>query len=85
MERYGGNPHCLIATPEIEIFPLTNDVDCIVLGSDGVFDRLNNRQIIRTVQQETLNVTKIMSPEQSPSSFEHISSCCGAAVNGILK
>jgi protein phosphatase PTC2/3 len=42
LEQYGGNPDCVIATPEIESFPLVSEVDYIMLGSDGVFDRLDN-------------------------------------------
>ena len=45
LERYGGNPNCLIATPEINVYTLTDETDFIVLGSDGVYDHLDNKQI----------------------------------------
>ena len=38
MEKYGGNPGCIVATPEIQIFALAPTTDFILLGSDGVFD-----------------------------------------------
>lgn len=44
-ERYGGNPNCLIAVPEIEVLQLTSEMDYILLGSDGIFDKLENKQI----------------------------------------
>lgn len=42
MERYGGNPKCIIAEPEIDIFEITQDTEYILLGSDGIFDYLEN-------------------------------------------
>ncbi len=42
MERYGGNPNCIIATPEIQTFETTSETDLILLGSDGIFDKLDN-------------------------------------------
>jgi serine/threonine protein phosphatase PrpC len=42
MEIYGGNPKGLIHTPEIDVIALTPDQDYILLGSDGIFDYLNN-------------------------------------------
>lgn len=85
MEQYGGNPDCVTATPEIEVMQLTPDIDFILLGSDGVYDRLENHQINIIVQSETLQLTKQIERHIKPSSFEHMSNCCGAAVNGVLK
>jgi protein phosphatase 2C family protein 2/3 len=45
LERYGGNPNCIVATPEISVFSLTAETDFILLGSDGIFDHLDNKQI----------------------------------------
>lgn len=39
---YGGNPRVVIATPEIDVYPLSPDLDYIMLGSDGIFDHLEN-------------------------------------------
>ena len=43
MECYGGNPKVIVPTPEIEVFNITNDTDFILMGSDGIFDYLDNR------------------------------------------
>ena len=43
MERYGGNQNCIVATPEIKVFPITNECDLILLGSDGVLTNLKTR------------------------------------------
>jgi len=45
MEKYGGNPRVLIAKPEITYFEISDVHDFIVMGSDGIFDKLNNEQI----------------------------------------
>lgn len=48
-ERYGGNPKVVIAEPEIKSFKVTNEHDFIVLGCDGIFDKLNNEDTIKCV------------------------------------
>jgi len=40
MEKYGGNPNCVIAIPEIKTFAIDKDTEIICLGSDGIFDRI---------------------------------------------
>lgn len=40
--RYGGNPNVVIADPEIKSFKITKDHDFIVLGCDGIFDKMSN-------------------------------------------
>ena len=52
LERYGGNPNCVIAIPQIGVFSLSPDTDFILLGSDGIFDNLDNKQIKSIVQNE---------------------------------
>lgn len=42
MEQHGGNPGVIIATPEIDVYQLTPGTDYIMLGSDGIFDHLEN-------------------------------------------
>lgn len=44
--RYGGNPMCVIPTPDIKSFKIRNNYDFIILGCDGVFEKLDNKQII---------------------------------------
>jgi len=45
LEKFGGKPNCVVSTPEITVFPLNEDVDWILLGSDGVFDKMENKDI----------------------------------------
>jgi len=45
----GGNPNVVISIPEIKSFKITRDHDFIVLGSDGIFDKLSNRDTIQCV------------------------------------
>ena len=35
----------VIATPEIKVFQITKQHDFIVLGCDGIFDKMNNEDI----------------------------------------
>lgn len=44
--RYGGNPMCVIPTPDIKCFKIRNNYDFIVLGCDGVFEKLDNKAVI---------------------------------------
>ena len=46
LAEFGGNPNVLIATPEIKAFRIKKDHDFIVLGCDGIFDRINNKEAI---------------------------------------
>jgi protein phosphatase 2C family protein 2/3 len=46
ISKYGGNPNVVIATPEIKSFRITKDHDFIVLGCDGIFDKLSNKDTI---------------------------------------
>lgn len=45
----GGNPNCVISTPEIRAFKITDNHDFIVLASDGIYDKLENEEICKTV------------------------------------
>ena len=45
--RYGGNPKVVIATPEIKIFKIRNSYDFIIMGCDGIFEKLTNEEIIK--------------------------------------
>jgi protein phosphatase PTC2/3 len=49
IEKRGGNKNVVIATPEIKSFRLTDDHDFIALASDGIFDKINNKEAIECV------------------------------------
>ena len=44
--KYGGNPKVVIANPDIKCFKIEENYDFIVLGCDGIFDKLENPQVI---------------------------------------
>ena len=44
--QYGGNPNVIIAVPETKSFKISNDCDFIILGSDGIYDKLTNRDAV---------------------------------------
>lgn len=44
--KYGGNPMGVISTPDIKCFKIRNNYDYIVLCCDGVFEKLNNPDVI---------------------------------------
>jgi len=41
IEKYGGNPNCIVADAEIHVVPIGEDLDFILIGSDGIFDRVS--------------------------------------------
>ena len=41
MEKYGGNPRCIIAEPEIFTVPIDDSLDFLLIGSDGIFDKVS--------------------------------------------
>lgn len=59
LPRFGGNPNVIICEPEIRSFKLQeNHFDFIVVGCDGIFDRLNNRDVIDTVWESALELQR---------------------------
>lgn len=46
IERFGGNPSVLIATPDIRSFKISSDHDFVLLGCDGIFDMMTNKEAV---------------------------------------
>lgn len=42
-EKYGGNPKCIVADAEIFTVPINDDLDFVLIGSDGIFDRIDTK------------------------------------------
>jgi serine/threonine protein phosphatase PrpC len=40
--RYGGNPEVVICTPDVRCFKIENTYDFIIMGCDGIFEKLDN-------------------------------------------
>jgi len=45
----GGNPNVVIAKPEIRSFMIKSEHDFIVLGCDGIFDKMSNLETSMSV------------------------------------
>ena len=60
-QRYGGNPNVIVCEPEIKTFKLKNNFDFFLIGCDGIFERLDNKQTIESVwnriSEQTTNRT----------------------------
>jgi serine/threonine protein phosphatase PrpC len=44
--RYGGNPNVIVCDPDIKCFKIQDNFDFIMIGCDGIFERLNNRDCV---------------------------------------
>jgi len=74
LAKFGGNPNVIIAVPEIKSFRVTPDHDFILLASDGIYDKLSNKEII----QGSWNALKAV-----PSADVHQLS--GLAVEAVMR
>jgi protein phosphatase PTC2/3 len=45
---YGGNCNVLSAVPDVKAFQIHEEYEFIVLGSDGVFDKMTNREVVQS-------------------------------------
>ena len=71
-EKYGGNPNVVIATPEIKSFKIAKDHDFIVMGSDGIFDKLSNKEAIQCVWNSVKNELALNVHQQCAIGIETI-------------
>jgi serine/threonine protein phosphatase PrpC len=46
LKKHSGNPKVLIAEPGIKAIRLSDNQDFILIASDGIFDRLSNKEAI---------------------------------------
>ena len=46
LTKYGGNPNVIVAEPDVKSFKVKDEYDYVVLGCDGIFDKLSNRDLI---------------------------------------
>ena len=60
MEKYGGNPKCIVADPEIFKVNIDDDLDFILIGSDGIFDRISTEDTAQIVIDEARQQTESM-------------------------
>lgn len=74
MEKYGGNCNCIIAEPDIFSVPVNDDLDFILIGSDGIFDRVSTEDTAQIVIDEARYQTETMkvSSRYNQGTFEHV-------------
>lgn len=53
LQKYGGNPNVVVAIPDITSFHIENKHDFIVMGSDGIFDKLSTEDVVKCVWNNT--------------------------------
>jgi protein phosphatase 2C family protein 2/3 len=71
----GGNPKVIVATPDIKSFRVVADHDFILLGCDGIFDKLSSRDTIQIVWSTALYAPKSASVHQ----------VCGDAAQAVVQ
>jgi len=86
MEKYGGNCRCIIAEPEVFSVPITENLDFVLIASDGIFDRVGTEETAQIVYDEARYQTENMkvSSGHNQGSFEHVSAACGEAVDKVI-
>jgi protein phosphatase 2C family protein 2/3 len=43
LPKYEGNPNVVIAEPDITCFKIRSNNDFIIIGCDGIFDKMTNK------------------------------------------
>lgn len=77
--RFGGNPNVVIAAPEITSFKISNlEHDYIVLGCDGIYDKLSNEDVVRCVWNS-------VSDNRQLKVANNVHKQCGMGVEYVLK
>ena len=46
-QKYGGNPKVVISIPEVKSFKIEDSYDFILLGCDGIFDKLKSQEVVK--------------------------------------
>ena len=71
---YGGNNRVLISIPEIKAFKIHPEYEFIILASDGIFDKLTNKEVIQSAWAGLV--------ENTSSSIHQL---CGASVENVMR
>jgi len=74
VEKYGGNPKVVVPTPEIKSFKISKDHDFLIMGCDGIFDKLNNKEAVQCVWDSVRDSLALNIHHQ-----------CGVGIETILK
>lgn len=69
----GGKPGVVIAEPEVRVYEARDNQDFILIGCDGIFDKLSSSDVIETCWR--------MANEKTAGNFH---THCGVVVNSVL-
>lgn len=47
--KYSGNPNVVVCEPEITSFKLRDNFDFFLIGCDGIFERLTNKETFNAI------------------------------------
>jgi protein phosphatase 2C family protein 2/3 len=72
--KAGGNPNVIISMPEIKYFDISSTNEFILIGCDGIFEKVNNKEIIA-------NIWKTFNSEINAKDLHHL---CGFAVENLI-
>ncbi|CDW84725.1 protein phosphatase 2c containing protein [Stylonychia lemnae] len=89
-EKYEGNPKVVIAEPDITAFKINKNFDYILMGCDGIFDKIETKDCIHLIWQNIQNqnnqkTEETQNGEQENSQSMDVHKQCGLAVDSILK
>ena len=84
LPKLDGNPNVVLAEPDITAFRVDADskFDFILIGCDGIFDKMDNKETIHLIWQNILENQKKSNTEPSASD---VHSQCGKGVDCILR
>ena len=67
----------MIAIPEIRAFKIKENYDFIIIGCDGVFEKMDNQMVMDTVWDSSLVPENLKQPMT-------LHARCGVSVDGVL-
>lgn len=71
---YGGNEKVLISIPDVKAFKIHPEYEFIVIGSDGVFDKLSNKEVVQSAWAGILENLDLA-----------VHQLCGASVENVMR
>ena len=76
LPKYKGKPNVIIAVPDVRCIKLANDIDFILIGCDGIFDKLSSEDAGKIVWK------RAKAASQRGCNIHEI---CGECVVGVLQ
>ena len=76
-EKFGGNPNVVVAIPDIKEFTIDDKMDFLLLGCDGIFDKISNAEVIKQ--------SFIAAKKNFHSKDQAIHQICGHVVEQVMK